>query len=146
MPDTLPSPAPDPVVTRTPSRVPLRDAPVRPEGDMPEVFEAPPPVMADKPRGQARVVARRIEVWKQIDDLVVRGELTGEEARVLRSITQRTFADVDGLLARRAAGEMGPVGVLVRSIPVRMRHAAAVVDQLGFARAREVREVWRSRE
>jgi hypothetical protein len=87
-----------------------------------------------------------VEVWRRLDDLVARGELTGEEARVIRRITQRTFADVEGLLARRAAGEMGPVGVLLRSIPVRVRHAAAVVDELGFARAREVRAVWRSQE
>lgn len=92
-----------------------------------------------------RLERRRAEAWQRVDDMVADGELSEEEAEELWAITQGTFSRAERLVEQRDAGEIGVIGVLVKSIPVRIVHVSQMASALGRERAREVRRSWRSR-
>lgn len=93
-----------------------------------------------------RLARAQDEAWQRMDDMVADGELSEDEAEDLRAITERTLSRVERLRAQRAAGEIGAMGMLVRSIPMRILHTNQVVSALGRDRARDVRRSWRSRK
>ena len=145
MPGTdAPRTAPEPLVhTPRPATPPL---PVRPVGDTP----SPPPATStlrrpDPQEFRQQFEQRQAAVWDRMDDMVAAGELSAQEAEALRAITQRTFSRIDPLIDQRDAGELGAIGMLLHTIPVRIMHVTEVVGRLGITRMREVGPAWRAR-
>ena len=112
-----------------------------------------PPAVADEAQAVAvpssrpgRLERQRNEAWQRLDGMVTDGVLSEDEAEALRAISARTLSRVGQLRALREAGEIGPMGMVVRSIPLRILHMNQMVSALGRDRAREVRRIWRSRK
>lgn len=91
-------------------------------------------------RALARIDQREAEVPAKIAALVESGEITEEEGKQLLRAAAMTIDDARSIVNRVQSGEIYWFGGVIRSIPLRIRHATYVVNIVGYDRARGLGE------